>query len=136
MQSWPVYAGGLSNMTDDERRSEPKTWFSEVNRWLQAALVILSIFMVGLPIEHRLTVIETNSTATSGAMIEQGKAQKENNGLSLLSLQTNQTVLEILLKLRLPKDDKKKVEEKLAEIKAKKISRASNFAGDDVIPPE
>lgn len=119
-------------MPDEEKRIESKTWFSEVNRWLQAALVILSIFMVGLPIEHRLTVIETNSTATSTAMVEQGKVQKESNGLSLLSLQTNQTVLEILLKMRLPKDDRRKVEEKLAEIKAKKISKnkQGDFAGE------
>src|ERR1041384_1594658 len=123
--TFPNYAGDMTDMADETpKQPETKTWLSEVSRWTQAALVILSIFMVGLPIEHRLTVIETNSSPTSAAIVEQGKAQRESNGLSLLSLQTNQTVLEIFLKMRLPKEDRKKVEEKLAEIKAKKISQA------------
>jgi|ERR1700741_516136 len=121
----------VGDYPDMDEQPQPKTWVTEISRWSQVVVILVTMFAIGLPIEHRLTAIETKTETANTNWIESVKVQRESNSLSLLSLQTSQTVLEILLKLRLPKDDRKKVEEKLAEIKAKKISEnQSDYAGE------
>lgn len=104
-------------------------------RWTQwLGLMLLIATLGGLILsssrenEHRLTQIETKTELTSTNTTELVKAQKESNSFSYLSLQTNQVVLEILLKMKLPRDDRKKAEDKLAEIKARKVSQAADNA--------
>lgn len=110
-----------------------KTFITEINRWAQALLVLAGMFAIGLPIERRLTTIEIGQAASAKADEKRATALETFNDNWSLLFRANATQLEILLKLRLPKDDRERAKEVLAEIRTKKISQGpGKFANESL----
>jgi hypothetical protein len=131
-----TYAGELDMGNRTPQQTNQQTRLERWAQWL--GLMLLIATLGGLILnssrenEHRLTQIETKADLTSTNTTELVRAQKESNSFSYLSLQTNQVVLEILLKMNLPREDRRKAQDKLAEIKARKISQAGESATGNV----
>lgn len=106
-------------------KTPPKTWVTELNRWLQALVVLAGVLTVGMTVEHRLTSIENKYDAANSTLNKTLDAQKETNSVLMLLLQSEQTSFEIILKMKLPRDDRQKANEILTQIKAKKIGQAT-----------
>lgn len=128
--TFPHIAG--ERPTDMGKTPQVKTQ-GRFERWAQTLSIIATVCAIGVPLlgymrdgERRQTAMETTLTLMKDGQREQTQAQRESTAASVMAVRSSQTVLEILLKMRLPKEDRKRVEEELAEIKAKKIS--SNYA--------